>query len=170
MDKVDTQVPETTTDAKKEVKSGDGKVFTQEELNKILSARLADATAKLQKDWEVKMQEQLAEQERLAKLSQEEREKEILEQSKREIEEREKKVARQENELRAYQEFTSRQLPVELAPQFVRDTQEDTIKSIEDFEKAFKSSLTKAVEDKLKGTAPKDVKTNTAVPEVRTTF
>jgi seryl-tRNA synthetase len=163
-DKKDPEVetPDTTGE------TGDGtgeKVFTQDDLNKHIGKTKVELKAHFQKQLEEALAKERAEAEKLAKLSAEEKEKEMLDKANKDLSERAKAVTLQENTLKAKSDLLDKGIPKELAD-FVVDVDEDKQNDkIERLTENWNVAIQKAVEDKLKGTTPKDVTPASQTPK-----
>lgn len=142
----------------------------QEKVNELISLRLERAEkswkAKLEKMQQEAQQEILKakeEGERLAKLSAEEREKEVLEKQRRENEEREKLLSMRENKLEAISIFSKANVPIELVDYVVDPDKEKTLEKAELFIKNYQTSVEQTVAKKLEGEPPKDVDNKNAI-------
>lgn len=145
------------------------KTFTQAELNDILKQRLA----RQEKDLEVRIKEAQKEAERLAKLSAEEKEKELVARSTKELEGKMKEVSIRENRLDAIELFTESKVPASLVDYVINEDKEKTLENAKTFAGLFNDSVAKAVAEQLKGTPPKDISANSkeqSAKAVVTTF
>lgn len=163
-DAKETQAVETLNTANNEVKK-EVKTFTQDEVNAIVSERLKDEKSKSEAAIQDAIKTAIAEYERKAKLSQEEREKEANNQKTLEQKTREDSLTLRENTLEAKDLLSSKGIPKETISamtKFLVDLDMNKTKeNIEDFVKTFNKSIETGVEDKLKGTPPEDYnKTN----------
>lgn len=129
----------------------EGKTFTQEQLDKIISSKLKQVDKKYEdriKEIVLKEQEKA---ERLAKMSAEEKEKELMSQYKADIDKKERALRIREMHLEATTLLNERQIPIELA-EFVIDADEEITKSrIDKLDKALKKAVESGVNEKLKG-------------------
>lgn len=149
-----TQSVETPVTDNKEVKGG--KTFTQEDVDNIVAKRLKEEQAKNSESTSQAIKEALAEYERKAKLTEEEREKEAKSRREAELKDREDKVTLRERRIQAKEELESRGIPTDLVD-FVVDLNEDITKEkIETLAKTYNKSVETGVTDKLKGTPPTD--------------
>ena len=121
------------------------KTFTQEDLNKIISERLGKEKAKWEKDYTAKIEE--AKTEEKAKYQEQKR----LEK----LEQREKDITTRELKAQAYETLAEKGLPKDLIETLNFTDSESCNSSIIAVEKAFKSAVEKAVNEKLKGEPPK---------------
>ncbi len=133
-----------------------GKLFNQDEVNKIIAERLTKEEAKTEQKIKDIIAKERSEAERLAKLSAEDKQKEEQAKKEAQMSEREKKLALREMSIEAKTIMTSKELPVELA-NFILDADADKTKTnIETLDKVFKKAVADAVTEKLKGNVPPD--------------
>jgi hypothetical protein len=151
-DTQEVETPDTSTNEDKP----EEKTFTQAELDEILKKRLAREA----KDAEAKIKEAQSEAERLAKLSAEEKEKELVEKSKREMEAKMREVSVRENRLDAIELFNEAKVPINLVDYVVDEDKEKTLENAKVFSDMYNESVSKSVAEQLKGTPPKDISTN----------
>lgn len=130
------------------------KTFTQEELDAIVSKRLAKEKTKLEEERKALLTK--AEQEKeLAKLSEKERAQKEFELKQSEFEKERQEFQRQKLELETVKELDKRSLPVEFSNMVLGEGSEDTLERINAFEKQWQAALEKAVNERMKGTTPK---------------
>ena len=138
--------------------SSETKTYTQEELNQLLQKegdrRVTSAREKFEKEFKEKLEKEKSEAERLANLSADEKEKELLEQSKKDIETREKAIKQKELKLDAIDVLSDRKLPIKFADMLLKDDAESTMENIKLFEKEWESAIDAAVTEKLKKKSP----------------
>ncbi len=141
--------------------------LTQEQINKIIQERLAKEREKSLKEIEKtkkETQEQIRlaqeEAEKMALLTAEEKEKELMAKSKKEIEERERAIAIRENTTTAKEMLQEAEISSSLAKYFVNDNADDTVSNIDEFSQVWKEALAKAVSEQLKNAPPKDYSIN----------
>ena len=152
-----TNTQDTTTPAvsNNEVNNG-GKTFSQEEVNNIVSERLKDVKAKNDKAINEAVANAIAEYDRQAKLTEEEREKEAKSKREAELRERENSLTLRERKLQAQELLSQKNIPIDLVD-FVVDLDETKTKdNIEKLAKTYNKSVETSVTDKLKGTPPTD--------------
>ena len=152
-----TNTQDTTTPAvsNNEVNNG-GKTFSQEEVNNIVSERLKDVKAKNDKAISEAVANAIAEYDRQAKLTEEEREKEAKSKREAELRERENSLTLRERKLQAQELLSQKNIPIDLVD-FVVDLDETKTKdNIEKLAKTYNKSVETSVTDKLKGTPPTD--------------
>jgi uncharacterized membrane-anchored protein YjiN (DUF445 family) len=123
------------------------KLFTQEELDKIIEKRLARALKKAE--------EEKIEAERLAKMSEAERQQALFDKEKAKFEEERKQYQREKMELEVMKQMSSKGLPVEFSKYLIADDAETALNNIKIFEAEWQKAIEKAVNEKLKGSTPK---------------
>lgn len=130
--------------------------FTQEELEKKLQSeadrRVTQAKSKWEKEYQEKVKYERREAERLAKLSEDERQRELDERYKNELSKREKELLVKEMKLAAVDILTEKRLPVKFSDILIGETAEETQEKIKNFETAFRDEVERAVNDRLKST------------------
>jgi len=136
------------------------KTFTQEELNKVLSERLAHEKRKFEKELSEKIAKEKAEAERLAKLSAEEKEKELTSKQLEELRLKEKEVTIRENKLEAISAFDEAKIPIKLVDFVVDADAEKMREKINSLKETWQNAISDEVARQLKGTAPKDITDN----------
>ncbi len=146
-----------TPEAPEKVEVKEEKLLTQDQFNKALQERLAKEKAKFTE--EVKTVKEEAE--RLAKLTAEEKEKEVARKNEEELKTKYKEVAIRENRLDAIELFAESKVPTELVTYVIDEDKDKTLENAEVFVKTFNESVAKSVAEQLKGTPPKDVSTST---------
>lgn len=137
----DVKVDETNEEQKEE------KTFTQEEVNKIIQERLAKEKAKNDKAQE--------EAKKLAKMNAEEKAKYEIEKAQSELKKREEEVTRRELTAEAKSILSEKGLSTDLFSLLNYESAETVQESIKVLETAIQKATEKAVEDRLKGNAPK---------------
>lgn len=124
-----------------------------EELTKLIQAEtekaLKASQEKLQKDFEAKLESEKAEAARLAKLSADEREKELEKKKKEELDQREATIRSQELTLKATDMLTAKGLPLDIRSLVIGKDEADTKSRIEAFEGVFQKAVEAAVNQKL---------------------
>ena len=133
-----------------------GKTFTQEEVNEIISKRINEINTKNKANTEDAVNKAIAEYERKAKLTQEERDKE--ERSKRELalKEREDNITLRERRLEAQEELRKNNVPIDLVDFVVTLDADKTKANIEALVKTYNKSVEDGITAKLKGNPPQD--------------
>ena len=131
------------------------KTFNQEDVNDIVAKRLAREKAKFESEYKAKLENEKKEAERLAKLSEAEREKAITDKAKAEFEAERNAFQLEKIELQVTKELAEKGLPISFAKLLVTDNADTSLENIKTFEKNWQDALSKAVDEKIKGTAPK---------------
>ena len=130
--------------------------FTQEQVNEIVSKRLAEANTKAEKKLKDEVSKAVAEAERRSKLSEDERDKELKAKQKQELDDRERTITLRERRADAKDALSDRNIDTDLVD-FVIDIDEDkTNANIDKLEKAFNKAVEAGVKAKLAGTSPED--------------
>lgn len=154
--KKSTQSTETpAVDTKEDTNKG-GKTFTQEEVDKIVAKRLNEASAKSQETTDTAVKQALAEYERQAKLTAEEREKEAKTKREAELKQREDDVTLRERTIQAKEMLDEKGIPTEVVPFLIDLDEAKTKENVEQFAKLYNKSVEIGVTNKLKGNPPKD--------------
>ena len=133
------------------------KTFTQQEVDNLIQKRLDRALKKAQEEKE--------EAEKLAKMSEAERQKALFEKEKAEFEEERKKYQREKLELEVTKQLSSKNLPVEFGTYLLGENAEDSFNRIKQFEVKWQQALEKAVNERLKGNTPKVATVNTKIDD-----
>ncbi|MFC4661737.1 DUF4355 domain-containing protein [Oceanobacillus aidingensis] len=141
-------------------KGGEGneKTFTQSEVD----SKISKAVAAFEENQKPKQQEAinqavkdaLAEQQRLSKLSEKERQQEELTQREKELLEREEKIKRSELRSDAVADLQEKKLPSDFADILLGEDAESTLANIKTFKEAFDSAVNDAVKEKLRQDTP----------------
>ena len=127
------------------------KTFTQEEVDKMIQKRLS----RERKDIEAKIEAERAEAERLAKMSEAEKQQALF---KKQVEEFEatKRAFEQEKLLNeTSKQLASKNLPIEFAEMLKAQDAESTFENIKIFEAKFNEAVERLVNERLKGNTPK---------------
>ena len=153
-DKKVTQSVDTATTDNNEGKAG--KTFTQEEVNKLVGSTRVEEKQKNEQVIKDAVASAIAEYERKAKLTEEEREKEAKTKREAELKSREESITLRERKIEAKELLASKNIPTELVD-FVIDLDDKVMKeNIENLTKAYNASVENGIADKLKGNPPKD--------------
>ena len=126
------------------------KVFSQEEVDKIVQGRIA----KERKSWEKQLQEQQTEAPKLEKMSEKEKKKYQEEKRIKDLDDREAAITRRELTAQAKVQLADKGIPTELAEILILTDADSCKKSIETVEKAFQTAVQRAVEERIKGREP----------------
>lgn len=126
---------------------------SQEELTKLIQDETAKALKtsqeKLQQDYQTKLEVEKVEATRLAKLTSDEREKELEKKKKEELDQREATIRSQEITLKATDMLTEKGLPLEIRSLVLGKDEADTKAKIVAFEGIFQKAVEAAVNQKL---------------------
>lgn len=131
------------------------KTFTQDDVNRIISDRLAKERQKWEKDLQTKLDEAKTEAEKLAKMNAEQKAEYERQKREKELADREAQITRRELRATALETLAEKGLPKQLAEILDYTDADSTNKSIESVEKVFREAVEAAVNERLKGGAPK---------------
>lgn len=137
-----------------------GKTFTQEEVNEIISKRINEINSRNKVNTDDAVKKAIAEYERQAKLTQEEREKEAKNKRELELKAREDSITLRERRLEAQEELSKNKIPIDLVDFVVSLDANKTKENIEKLVKTFNKSVEMGVTEKLKGNPPQDFSTS----------
>ncbi len=130
---------------------------TAEELTKLITAETSKALKTSQENWQkefqTKLEKETAEAARLAKLTADEREKELEKKKKEELDQREATIKGHELTLKATDLLTAKGLPLEIRNLVIGKDEADTAARITAFEGVFQKAVEAAVNVKLAGSA-----------------
>ena len=133
-----------------------GKTFSQEEVNKLVGSTRVEEKQKSEQAIKDAVANAIAEYERKAKLTEEEREKEANTKREAELKSREESVTLRERKIEAKELLASKNIPTELV-EFVIDLDDKVMNAnIEKLTKTYNTSVENGIADKLKGNPPKD--------------
>ncbi len=150
-----TQGVETPATSNKEVKGGN-KTFSQTDMDNVAGKIRSEEKAKNEQAIKDAVANAIAEYERNAKLTEEEREKEAKSKREAELKAREEKITLRERKLEAQELLQAKHIPIDLVD-FVVDLDETKTKeNIEKLAETYNKSVETGVTDKLKGTPPTD--------------
>lgn len=131
------------------------KLFTEQEVNEFLAKRIGKEKAKIEKQIKEKFEKERSQAERLAQMSESERQAEEL-RVEREQFENERKIWEQEKmKVQLERELTQRQLPTEFANLLVDMDGEQALTTINAIQVAFNDAVEKAVKAQIGQNAPK---------------
>lgn len=148
-EKMITQDTDTSAVSKNEVQ--EGKLFNQEQVNEIVSNKVKHLDRKFEERMRELINQERLKAEKLATMSAEEKEKELMSRYKAEIESKEKALKVREAKLEANYMLNEKQIPIDLAD-FVIDSDIEKMKeNIERLEKTYKKAIEKGINEKLKG-------------------
>ena len=148
-EKMVTQDTDTSAVSKNEV--SEGRLFNQEQVNDIVSSKVKQLDKRFEERMKEIINKERIEADRLAKMTAEEKEKELVSRYKSEIEAKEKALRIREAKLEATALLNEKQIPIDLAD-FVLDSDIETMKTnIEKLDKTYKKAVEKGINEKLKG-------------------
>jgi small-conductance mechanosensitive channel len=130
-------------------------VLLQRETDKRVTQALKTAKAKWETEFSEMLKTEKEEAARLAKLSAEQREKELFEKQKADFEKQQAAFRREQMLNSTMIELQKESLPVQFAEYLLSDTAEQVAANITTFKSKWQEALQKAVDDRLKGTTPK---------------
>lgn len=132
----------------------ESKMFSQDDLNKIISDRLSKERSKWEREFDEKLEREKKEAERLAKLSEKERKEEELTKKEQELADRLAELERKELKADAVADLTDKGLPATFADFLLAENAEKTLENINSFKKAFDDAVNEAVKGKLRQDTP----------------
>lgn len=133
-----------------------GKTFSQTDMDNLAGKIRKEEKDKNEQAIKDAVASAIAEYERKAKLTEEEREKEAKSKREAELKEREDNITLRERRLSAQELLKAKNIPIDLVD-FVVDLDENKTKeNIEKLAKTYNKSIEAGVTDKLKGTPPTD--------------
>lgn len=135
-----------------EVKNAGNKTFSQADMDNLAGKIRLEEKSKTQEA----IKEALAEYDRQAKLTEEEREKEIKSKREAELKAREEEITLRERRLEAQELLQTKNIPIDLVDFVVDLDANKTKENIEKLAKTYNKSVETGVTDKLKGTPPPD--------------
>ena len=127
------------------------KTFTQEEVDKIVNKRLA----RERKDIEAKIEAERAEAERLAKMSEAEKQQALFKKQVAEFEATKRAFEQEKLLNETSKQLASKNLPIEFAEMLKAGDAESTFENIKIFEAKFNEAVERLVNERLKGNTPK---------------
>ena len=131
------------------------KTYTEAELEGEVAKRVLKEKEKWAKSYKRDVEKEKERQERLSKLSEEERKQAEFEQKEAELAEREAAIQLKEQQNEAADVLNKRGIPLTFLPFLVVGTDnEKNLENITKFEKEFKKAVEAGVKEKLKGRAP----------------
>lgn len=160
-DELKKETPEVATlETSNTVEKKEEKLLTQEQFDKAIKDRIERERNKILKETEIRIKEVQEETERLAKLSSEEKEKELAEKYDRELKDKAKEISIRENRLDVIDLFVKSKVPTNLVDYVLSDDRDKTLENAESFVNTFNESVAKTVAEQLRGTPPKDISVN----------
>lgn len=151
-----TQGTNTANVPNNEDKNAGNKTFSQADMDNLAGKIRGEEKAKNEQAIKDAVASAIAEYERNAKLTEEEREKEAKSKREAELKAREDNITLRERRLTAQEMLKAKNIPIDLVD-FVVDLDENKTKdNIEKLAKTYSKSVETGVTDKLKGTPPTD--------------
>lgn len=139
----------------------------QAEFDRRISKALDTAKGKWQKEQEEAIEAARTEAEKLAKMNAEEKAKHEREKREADLARREAELNRRELKAEAASVLTQKGLPLELLGSINLDSAEESKKSIEAVEAAFRAAVQAGVDERLKGKEPPKTSTTTLPTETK---
>ena len=127
------------------------KTFTQEEVDKMIQKRLS----RERKDIEAKIEAEIAEAERLAKMSEAEKQQALFKKQVAEFEATKRAFEQEKLLNETSKQLASKNLPIEFAEMLKAQDAESTFENIKIFEAKFNEAVERLVNERLKGNTPK---------------
>ncbi len=158
--KLTTQGTNTAEVSVNEEKNAGNKSFSQTDMDNLAGKIRSEEKAKNEQAIKNAVSSAIAEYERQAKLTAEEKEKEAKSKREAELKEREEKITLRERRLEAQELLRAKNIPIDLVD-FVVDLDETKTKeNIEKLATTYNKSVETGVTGKLKGTPPTDFSNN----------
>ena len=127
----------------------------QSEFDRRVAKAIETAKGKWQEDFNSTLENKIAEAQKLAKMTAEEKAKFEKDKAEKELQTRIAEVTRRELKAEAKEQLQNDGFPAELAESLIYTDAESCKKSLEAVKIAFNAAVEKAVNDKLKGSVPK---------------
>lgn len=128
--------------------------FTQEDVDRIIQERLTREKANHEREVREQIEKERREARRLAELSADEREKEVLKQREQELADRELKLQMKELELDTVDRLSEEGLPIQFKSFVMQEDADTTNENIKLFKAEWQKAIDAAVNEKLKGETP----------------
>lgn len=151
-----TQPVNTADTGKNEDNKAGNKTFTQADMDNLAGKIRGEEKAKNDQAIKDAVANALAEYDRQAKLTEEEREKEAKSKREAELKQREDEITLRERRLEAQELLNAKNIPIDLVDFVVDLDANKTKENIEKLAKTYNKSVETGVTDKLKGTPPTD--------------
>lgn len=127
------------------------KSYTEDEVRKLIDSKISIAYEK----WEKQKKKAVLEAERLASLSEEDRQKEKIRSLEEALTQKEKDLAIRENTITLKDEMSKRNIPTELSRFLVSDNADEMFENLRIFDRSLKALVNGEVEKRISSTAPK---------------
>lgn len=137
-----------------------GKSFTQADMDNLAGKIRGEEKAKTEELIKQATANAIAEYERQAKLTQEEKDREAKTKREAELRERENAITLRERRIEAQELLSQKNIPIDLVDFVVDLDLSKTKDNIEKLAKTYSKSVETGVTDKLKGQPPKDFSSN----------
>jgi len=151
-----TETAEKAIDTKEE--KAEGKTYTEEELKARVQSetdkRVTEAIKTAREKWDKEAAEEKKEAARLAKLTQEEREKELQAKQLKELEETKAELNRVYLERDTIDRLSEENVPIAFKDFLMGANAETTNENIKAFKEVYEAEVQKGVEERLKGKTP----------------
>lgn len=132
------------------------KTFTQDEVNNLVQKRISEVQAKADERSKAAIADAIKDYDRKAKMTEEERRKELIKAKDDELAEKERSITIRENRADAIEKLAEQNIDTKLVD-FVVDVDKEKMEgNIEKLSRVFNDAVTKAVEQKLAGKTPTD--------------
>lgn len=135
------------------------KTYTEKEMQSFVDKRVTEALKTAKTKWEseytLKLEAEKDEAAKLAKMTAEEKAKVIFEKEKQAFEDERASYRQDKLVFETSKELSKRELPPEFAEMLSKTDAETTKANIDAFEKQWSEALSRAVEKRMRGTAPK---------------
>lgn len=154
--KTNTQGTNTATVPTNEDKNAGSKTFSQADMDNLAGKIRGEEKAKNEQAIKDAVANAIAEYERNAKLTEEEREKEAKSKREAELKAREDDITLRERRLEAQELLQAKNIPIDLVDFVVDLDHSKTKDNVEKLAKTYNKSVETGVTDKLKGTPPTD--------------
>ena len=154
----DNQTPaegKTTANGTTDENKGSG-TFTQEQLGKKLSEERTRLREQFDKEKQQAVNDAIAEYERKAKLTEDERQKEAFAEREAAVEKREREITMRERKSEAIAIMSERKIPTNLVDYVVDKDEGKTKSNIEALDKEWRKALEEAVKAKIGNSTPHD--------------
>lgn len=151
------------TEPEEEQQQEEVKTYTQEEVDKLLQQegdkRVSTARQKIEKEFSERLKKELKEKERLATLSAEEKEKELIKQQQEALAEKERAIHLRELQLDTVNLLAEEKIPLGFANFLIKGDAETTNENIKSFTEQYNKAIAEGIEEGVKaalsGKSPK---------------
>ena len=166
-----TNATETATGADNGTNEAGNKTFTQQDMDNLAGKVRSEEKAKYEKITQDAIAAAIAEHERQAKLTQDERDKEARKKREQELENRDLEITMRERTIEAKEALIKEGIPVDLVDFVVDKDKTKTNDNITKLSAAYKKAVEEGVTEKLKGETPNDYKNDKGKkPEIIRSF